>query len=104
MGVQVIWKGNCLCLSVSCVTGTLLIFPSLKMVSSFGDILAYANPQHYCTAFIGFVVEPLFALWSKYFSSNTTKTIHENLASNKLCWADLSPKKATVTESSDDSN
>lgn len=55
-------------------------------------------------AFIGFVVEPLFALWSKYFSSNTTKTIHENLASNKLCWADLSPKKATVTESSDDSN
>lgn len=54
-------------------------------------------------AFIGFVVEPLFALWTKYFPSNITKTIHENLTSNKLCWADLSPK-ATVTDSSDDSN
>ena len=71
---------------------------------SVGNILSVCLYCFFCyAAFIGFVVEPLFALWTKHFPSNITKTIHENLTSNKLCWADLSPK-ATVTDSSDDNN
>ena len=41
MALQVIWRGNCLCQSVSCVTAILSISQNLKMVS-VGNILSHA--------------------------------------------------------------
>lgn len=48
-------------------------------------------------------MEPLFDIWTKHFTSTTTKIIHKNLTNNKLSWAELDLKK-TVKNESDDSS